>query len=66
MLNEFFIAAGVDGIISGQVVDLDSEKKKISKDFLLSVAERIYDIASSNNIKFIRWSSNLRNPAEKY
>ena len=30
ILNEFFIAAGVDGIISGQIVDIDSEKKKIS------------------------------------
>ncbi len=30
VLNEFFIAAGVDGIISGQIVDIDSEKKKIS------------------------------------
>ena len=29
ILNEFFIAAGVDGIISGQIVDIDSEKKKI-------------------------------------
>ncbi len=29
ILNEFFIAAGVDGIISGQVVDIESEKKKI-------------------------------------
>ena len=31
VLNEFFIAAGVEGIISGQIVDIDSEKKKISK-----------------------------------
>ncbi|HIS88888.1 TPA: polyprenyl synthetase family protein, partial [Candidatus Avigastranaerophilus faecigallinarum] len=34
VLNEFFIAAGVDGIISGQIVDIDSEKKKISKETL--------------------------------
>ena len=34
ILKEFFIAAGVDGIISGQIVDLDSEKKKISKNTL--------------------------------
>lgn len=34
ILNEFFIAAGVDGIISGQIVDLDSEKKQISKETL--------------------------------
>ncbi len=34
ILNEFFIAAGVDGIISGQVVDIESEKKKISKETL--------------------------------
>ena len=34
ILNEFFIAAGVDGIISGQIVDLDSEHKKITKETL--------------------------------
>ena len=34
VLREFFIAAGVDGIISGQIVDLDSEKKKILKETL--------------------------------
>lgn len=34
ILKEFFIAAGTDGIISGQIVDLDSEKKKISKETL--------------------------------
>lgn len=34
ILKEFFIAAGVDGIISGQIVDLDSEKKQISKETL--------------------------------
>ncbi len=34
VLKEFFIAAGVDGIISGQIVDLDSEHKKISKETL--------------------------------
>ena len=34
VLNEFFKAAGVDGIISGQIVDLDSEHKKISKETL--------------------------------
>ncbi|MBQ3641100.1 polyprenyl synthetase family protein, partial [bacterium] len=34
ILNEFFIAAGVDGIIAGQIVDLDSENKKISKETL--------------------------------
>ena len=32
VLNEFFIAAGVDGIISGQMVDIESEHKKISKE----------------------------------
>ena len=37
-------------------------KKKISKNFLLAIAERIYDIAILNNIQFIRWSSNLKNP----
>ena len=37
VLREFFIAAGTDGIISGQIVDLDSEHKKIDEktlDFL--------------------------------
>lgn len=34
ILREFFIAAGVDGIISGQIVDLDSEKKEITDDTL--------------------------------
>ena len=34
ILYEFFIAAGVDGIISGQIVDLDSEKKQISEETL--------------------------------
>ncbi|MGN0015635.1 MAG: polyprenyl synthetase family protein, partial [Candidatus Gastranaerophilaceae bacterium] len=28
VLREFFIAAGVDGIIAGQVVDIDSENKE--------------------------------------
>ncbi|MBR6162621.1 polyprenyl synthetase family protein [bacterium] len=31
VLREFFIAAGTDGIISGQIVDLDSEHKKIDE-----------------------------------
>lgn len=39
VLKEFFIAAGVDGIISGQVVDIDSEKKKISKETLSFIYE---------------------------
>lgn len=39
VLREFFIAAGVDGIISGQIVDIDSEKKKISKDTLSFIYE---------------------------
>lgn len=39
VLNEFFIAAGVDGIISGQIVDIDSEKKKISKETLSFIYE---------------------------
>lgn len=34
ILKEFFKAAGVDGIISGQIVDLDSEGKKIDKQTL--------------------------------
>lgn len=39
VLNEFFIAAGVDGIISGQVVDIESEHKKISKETLNYIYE---------------------------
>lgn len=34
LLDEFFKAAGVDGIISGQIVDLDSENKIIDKETL--------------------------------
>ena len=34
ILEEFFKAAGVDGIISGQIVDLDSEGKHIDKSTL--------------------------------
>ncbi|MBR1754731.1 polyprenyl synthetase family protein [bacterium] len=34
VLDEFFKAAGVDGIISGQIVDLDSENKKINRETL--------------------------------
>lgn len=39
ILREFFAAAGVDGIISGQVVDIESEKKRISKDTLTFLYE---------------------------
>ena len=39
VLREFFIAAGVDGIVSGQVVDIESEKKSISKDTLTFLYE---------------------------
>lgn len=34
VIKEFCIAAGVDGIISGQIVDIDSENKKISSETL--------------------------------
>ncbi len=34
LLNEFFTAAGTEGIVSGQIVDIESEKKKISKETL--------------------------------
>ncbi len=34
VLKEFFIAAGTDGIISGQIVDIDSENKQISPETL--------------------------------
>lgn len=39
VLREFFIAAGVDGIISGQIVDLASEHKKISEETLSFIYE---------------------------
>lgn len=39
ILNEFFIAAGVDGIISGQIVDIESEKKEISKETIEYINE---------------------------
>ena len=35
VLEEFFKAAGVDGIISGQIVDLDSEGKHIDRETLM-------------------------------
>ncbi len=47
VLNEFFIAAGVDGIISGQIVDIDSEKKKISPQTL----EFIYEYKTAKLFK---------------
>jgi len=34
IINEYCIAAGVDGIIAGQIVDIDSENKKISAETL--------------------------------
>lgn len=34
VLQEYFIAAGAYGIVGGQVVDIDSENKKISKETL--------------------------------
>ena len=39
VFREFFIAAGVDGIISGQIVDLASEHKKISEETLSFIYE---------------------------
>ena len=39
VLREFFIAAGVDGIISGQIVDIDSEHKQISAETLEFIHE---------------------------
>lgn len=49
VLKEFFIAAGTDGIISGQIVDLESEKKKISKETLDFIYEyktaRLFELA---------------------
>ncbi len=47
VLNEFFIAAGVDGIISGQIVDIESEKKKISKETL----EYLYEYKTAKLFK---------------
>ncbi len=37
VLNEFFNAAGVNGIIAGQIMDLDSEGKDISYETLLYI-----------------------------
>ena len=39
LLSEFFNAAGVNGIVSGQIIDLESEKKKISKETLNFIYE---------------------------
>ena len=47
ILNEFFIAAGVDGIISGQIVDLDSEHKKITEETL----EYLYEYKTAKLFK---------------
>ena len=39
VLSEFFTAAGVDGIISGQIVDIDSENKEIADETLKYIYE---------------------------
>ena len=39
IINEFCIGAGVEGIIGGQIVDIDSENKKISKETLNYIHE---------------------------
>ena len=55
LLNEFFIAAGTDGIISGQIVDIESEKKKISKETL----DFIYEYKTAKLFKLAVRSSAL-------
>jgi len=47
LLREFFNAAGVNGIVSGQIIDLESEKKKISKETL----EFIYEYKTASMFK---------------
>ncbi len=47
VLKEFFIAAGVDGIIAGQIVDLDSENKEITKETL----EYLYEYKTAKLFK---------------
>lgn len=39
LIREFFIAAGVDGIISGQVADIEAENKQITSDELYFIHE---------------------------
>ena len=44
ILNEFFKAAGVDGIISGQVVDMESENKEITKEtYIIFMSIKLQD-----------------------
>lgn len=47
VLKEFFIAAGVNGIIAGQIVDLDSENKEITKETL----EYLYEYKTAKLFK---------------
>ena len=62
ILREFFIAAGVDGIISGQIVDLDSEHKKISKETL----SFIYEYKTAKLFKLaVRTGAIIANATEK-
>jgi geranylgeranyl diphosphate synthase type II len=61
LLNEFFIAGGVDGIISGQIVDIDSEKKKITKETL----DFIYEYKTAKLFKLaVRTGAILGNATE--
>lgn len=63
ILHEFFKAAGVDGIISGQIVDLDSEKKQISKETLSYLYEyktaKLFKLAVRIGALFGHASENL-------
>lgn len=62
VLREFFIAAGVDGIISGQIVDIDSEHKKISNETL----DFIYEYKTAKLFKLaVRAGAIIANATEK-
>ena len=62
VLREFFIAAGVEGIISGQIVDIDSEHKKISKETL----SFIYEYKTAKLFKLaVRAGAIIANATEK-
>lgn len=62
ILDEFFIAAGVEGIIAGQVVDIESEKKKIDEKTL----EFIHEYKTAKLFIFaIRAGAIIGNASEK-
>ena len=48
--------------INGIVTAPSIRKGKTSKEFLLAVADRIYDKVSSDNVRYICWKENIANP----